>query len=316
MKYNFRIFFGLVVCAVILHAPHVEALTLSPVKIEITGNPGQTLYTDIELLNEQNEPKEFYPSYENFEPSGDTGSPYFVGAKDGLATWMQAGGRVSLAPLERIKIPLSITIPKETEPGGYFAAVFFGGQDPKTQEGGEVSIGGRLGVLVFLRVAGDIEEGGGVLEFNAPGGRFFSQLPIAFSYRINNTGGDRIVPRGTVGVKNSFRSTVTTFSANESEGSVLPNSARRFESTWKILEPKAEGFFAIAKRQLSDFHFGWYTAVLDLSWGTTDTKNQNSYHFFIIPWQLLSIVILLLGAGRFSLRKYNQWIIARSVASR
>jgi hypothetical protein len=44
-----------------------EALTISPVKVEITGDPGQTLNGELELLNEQAFTKTFFASFENFD---------------------------------------------------------------------------------------------------------------------------------------------------------------------------------------------------------------------------------------------------------
>ena len=44
-------------------ASPVFGLTVSPVKLEISGDPGQTLIEEIELLNEQSETKIFYSSF-------------------------------------------------------------------------------------------------------------------------------------------------------------------------------------------------------------------------------------------------------------
>src|SRR3989344_6620804 len=185
---KFLVYIGLLifVCMVLLPL-NVEALTVSPVRMEITADPGQTVTGKLLLLNEQDGTKTFYSSFENFEPSGDSGAPRFIGAEDGLATWMQIESKVTLESGKSIDIPYSITVPKNAEPGGYFAAIFFGSQAPGVQGGGEVSIGAKIGVLVLLRVSGEVAEGGGLLEFIAKDSqRFFSTLPVAFVYRINN----------------------------------------------------------------------------------------------------------------------------------
>ncbi len=290
----------------------VSALTISPVKVEISGNPGQTLAGEIELINEQKEAKTFFPSYENFEPNGDTGSPYFVGGGSDLATWIRTQEEIMLLPGEKKVIPYTISIPADAEAGGYFAAIFLGENDTRTQEGGEVSVGGRLGVLILLRVNGDIPEQAGIVSFESSQGRFLSQLPIQFLYRVNNTGGDRIVPLGELTVRNTFGGTSVKLDANAKEGSVLPNSTRRFDAEWQEGTAPVSGFFASARSQLSHFHFGWYRANLDLTWGTENQKGAATYHFFIIPWQLLSVALFLLVFGYFALRKYNSWIVAKS----
>lgn len=303
------------------------ALTVSPARIEITGDPGATLQGEIELFNEQEGGRTFYTSFENFEPSGDSGAPHFIGAKDGLATWITSESKVLLESGKRSVVPYSITIPENAEPGGHFAAIFFGSQEPGAQGGGQVSVGGKIGVLVLLRVSGDVEEGGGLLEFiTKENQRFFSALPITFTYRINNTGGDRVVPLGEIKVKNTLQLTSAKLLANKNEGSVLPDSARKFEVSWgqevQPINSSAEqntdspGFFEMAGRQWNDFHFGWYAAKLNLTWGATNQTANASYSFFVIPWQLLIILLialLILGfLGKIGLRRYNRWIISKA----
>jgi hypothetical protein len=303
----------------------VSALTVSPARVEITGDPGTTLYSEIELFNEQKgEARTFFTSFENFEPSGDSGAPHFIGAKDGLATWMQTESSVTIASGERTIVPFSITIPANAEPGGHFAAVFFGSQAPGGQGAGEVSIGGKIGVLILLRVSGEVAEGGGLLDFSTKeNNRFFSSLPISFVYRVNNTGGNRIVPLGEINVKNTFRLVSAKFSANQNEGSVLPGSARKFEVIWGDENIQAGeqnknlGFFATALEQLKNFHFGFYTADISLVWGETNQTANSSFSFLVFPWQLLLIIFLVgltLGFfGKILLKKYNQHIINQAI---
>ena len=320
----------LIVFAIAGIASPVFALTVSPARVEITGDPGTTLQGEIELFNEQEGTRTFFTSFENFEPSGDSGAPHFIGAKDGLATWIRSDNKVVLESGVRVKVPYSITIPQNAEPGGHFAAIFFGSQEPGATGGGQVSVGGKIGVLVLLRVSGDVAEGGGLLEFIAKDKqRFFSALPVTFTYRLNNTGGDRVVPLGEIKIKNTLRMNSATLLANKNEGSALPGSARKFEVTWgEISQPtntteqktESPGFFEMAGKQWSDFHFGWYTANLNLTWGATNQTANASYSFFVIPWQLLLIILIIaviIGfLGKIGLKKYNRRIIAQAQQQR
>lgn len=309
------------------------ALTVSPARVEITGDPGTTLQGEIELFNEQDGTRTFFTTFENFEPSGDSGAPRFIGAKEGLATWIQSENKVFLESGVRVKVPYSIAIPANAEPGGHFAAIFFGSQEPGVQGGGQVSVGGKIGVLVLLRVSGEVAEGGGLLEFSAKDKqRFFSMVPVTFTYRLNNTGGDRVVPLGEIKIKNTLRMNSATLLANKNEGSALPGSARKFEVTWgemqsvNTTEQKTESpgffsdFFDRAGKQWSDFHFGWYTANLNLSWGVTNQTANASYSFFVIPWQLLLIILIMVVIigflGTIGLKKYNRRIIAQAQQQR
>ena len=296
-------------------ASHVFALTISPAKMELSGAPGQVISGEIELFNEQAESKVFYSSYENFEPSGESGSPHFIGGKTGLATWIVTDESVSLNGGDRKKIPFTITIPKDAVPGGYFSGVFFGGQSPNNQKNGEVAIGGKLGTLVLLRVEGDIEEKAGLVSFFAEGGRrFFSNLPISFSYKLNNQGADRIVPIGDIVVTNTFGLKSVTLPANKNEGSILPSSARSYAIVWSADSalPEDAGFFATVGYQFKNFHIGWYTAHLDVKWGMQNNSSSARYDFLFFPWQASLVIVALLILALFVLTRYNKWIVKRS----
>jgi hypothetical protein len=291
------------------------ALTLTPVKIEITGDPGQTLHGEIGLYNEQAEQKVFYTTFENFEPGSDEdGSPKFVGGGTGLSTWIQTESAVTLQPNQKQTVPYTITIPEGTEPGGYFSAIFFGGQNPDTLVNGEVSVGGKLGTLILLSVRGDIEEGAGIMDFKTDQGRVYANLPIAFSYRMSNSGADRIVPTGDITVTNTFGMKTTVLTANEKAGSVLPSSARRFSTSWSE-GTTAQGFLGSLKQQWETLHIGWYTAHARIAWGSADDVSPARYDFFIIPWQLLSVVAVLVAIALTGMKRYNKWIISRAKSS-
>lgn len=290
------------------------ALTISPVRVEITGNPGQTLRGEMEILNEQADTKTFFSSFENFEPSGDTGSPRFVGNTGNLSTWLHTTDRIDITANEKQVVPFTISIPADAEPGGYFSAIFWGSQDPKTQVAGEVAVGGKLGVLILLRVAGEIHEEAGLSEFaTLDGGKVYTTVPIGLGYRFTNKGADRVVPLGDIVVKNTFGMKVATLKANESEGNVLPNSSRKFQVIWEKDAPlEIQGFLGNAKSQFENFHFGFYRAQAAVVWGSTNTIENASTWFFLLPWQLLCIVTALMILAYFVLKQYNKWIVSRS----
>lgn len=289
---------------------YAQALTISPVKIEINGNPGQTLQGELTLLNEEAETKTLYSSANNFEAKGDTGTPSFLPEMTGLATWIKTESSVTLKSKEKKKIPYTISIPKDSEPGGYFAAILWGSTPPGSTESGQVAIGGRLGVLILLKVNGAMDEGGGILDFSADK-KLSSSLPLAFAYRFNNIGADRIVVKGDINIKNLFGFTTKTLPVNENEGSVLPGSARKFQEIWGE-NVSVDGFWSAVKAEWSDFHLGYYTAHLDLAWGDTKQTASSAYGFFIIPWQLLLVIFAVILVVWFGFKKYNRFIVSRA----
>ena len=163
-----------------------HALTLTPIRLELSGDPGQTLSEHITLINERKTTETFYVSYENFEAQGETGDPTWYTPQDDLGTWMNSDASVTLAPGEQKNVPFTITIPTNAEAGGHFAGIFWG-TTPQVQPGGQVAIGAKTGVLVLLSVSGAVSEKGGILEFTEQNAKhFFTALPIDFYYRFQN----------------------------------------------------------------------------------------------------------------------------------
>lgn len=309
----------------IISASVASALTVSPPRIELESDPGNTIKSEFKITNDSTEPQTYYTEIENFEARDESGSPSFVPSREGLATWIEVADQIRVPAGEQITVPYSITIPANTDPGGYFSSIFIRTTPPPAQ-GGEVSIGARLGTLVFLRVNGNIIEGVNILEYGTKNKqRTFNSLPISFYYRFQNDGADRVKPVGQIKIKNLFRMTSKVLSANRTEGSVLPSSIRRFESFWinggggqedPSLNPGAgaEGtFFEKAKYQWNHFALGIYSATLDISFGTNNNTAQETFWFIVFPWQLLLIIIviilLILIILRFAVRKYNSYII-------
>ena len=214
-------------------AQQVWALTISPVRMDFSPNPGDLIESQLLLINEKKEVKTFYSSFENFRASGETGEPQFVEEKIGLSNWIETASQITLNPGEQKKIPFFIQVPEDAEPGGHFAAIFWGTNPPEGGETKGVSVGAKLGMLVLLRVGGEIKEEGLLLEFGAEDQKnFFNCLPVDFIYRFENKGNVQLRPKGDIKIKDIFGKTLVVLPANEAEGNVLPQSIRKFEVEW------------------------------------------------------------------------------------
>lgn len=303
--------------AVFLIIPEAaSAVTISPPRIEVSLDPGATHTGVYKLTNDSNFSRTYVSSFENFEAEGETGTPKFVESGDGLAGWISGPNTITIAPGESKEVPFYVNVPASAEPGGYFAAIFWG-IDPG--EDGQVRISAKIGTLILLRVNGEINEDGGILEFapSIESKKFYTELPIDFYYRFQNGGTDRVLPRGTLSTKNIIGVT-HYYNANSSEGNVLPGTIRRFTVTWgdPLLSDLDSRFFPTVGRQWQQFAFGPYRVDLDITYGSRGLTANERVKVFVLPWQLLVTVIVVLVGGflllRFIMRRYNKFIIAKA----
>lgn len=291
------------------------ALKISPARIEIKGDPGQTITGEYLLVNELSEAKTFYSSFENFEAQGDTGAPHFYVSEEGLMNWIDSSSVITLQPNTQRKLSYSITIPEDADPGGHFAAIFWGTTNPNDTGDEQVMIGAKLGVLILLTVSGDVTEGGGVEDFGtASEGRVYTELPIEFSYKFKNTGGDKIKPEGIVKIKNILGITRSALNANMTDGYTLPGSTRKYLTTWgEEVSAEERGFFEAVAYQAKNFALGVYVAKLDVHYGSEGgLESQDSFLFFVLPWELLIVIFVVCVVLWRGIKGYNAMIIKKA----
>jgi hypothetical protein len=301
------------------------ALTVSPVRIEFSGNPGETVSGKVKVTNSEPKTKTLFTNIYNFEAKDESGNPSFKVVKNDLATWVNIDSQVTLGPNESKSLDFTANIPGNAEPGGYFAAVFFSETPPKIGEGGDVSISSEVGCLLLLRVNGDVKEGADILEFGTKdNSTFFNSLPVGFYFRFQNSGQDRVRPVGDIVVRNMFGRNTKILSANKNDGNVLPQSIRRFENVWtgpSGEDPAGKSFFDKVFYQMKNFALGRYSVSLNLAYGGNVGLHSAMAKtaVWVLPWQLMLVVIILLlilfYSGRYGLRRYNRWIITQARAA-
>lgn len=306
-------------------APTTRALTLIPPSVEISLTPGQTTTTVIKLYNETQNKLQLYTEVRDFTAKGETGQPSydFTGDPTGFSSWVSLPkGPIDLEPGQRTEIPITVSVPTNADPGGHYASVFFGSTPPGD---GQVKISSKLGTLLLGKVAGAVEEQGSVSEFGFVTGKtFYTRPPVDFFFRFNNSGNVHLRPTGTITIKNMFGSTVDSFEVNPSLGATLPNSIRRYEATWEkrpITQTSGSfigKFFSEYKNEWNNFAIGKYTAQLSLTISSAKSGGSASLSFWIVPWHLLIVWIIILALVIFLLifliKRYNAWILKKAQA--
>ncbi len=292
-----------------------HALTVSPSKIEISGNPGEAIFNTITLTNKKEAVQNYSVSFENFRQRGNSEVPQFVGSDYGLATWMRVPEEAVTLPGEETILPFSVVIPENALPGGYFAAIFF--EDSNLNNDPSLVIAEKVGILVFLTVNGEIKESGQITSFGlVDEKKIVTGMPFVFNYHINNEGGDRILPRGTIRIFNSFGSQIEEVVINSNQSNVLPGNNRKFEVFVGEEEKQHQNFFTAVSTQLKDFKFGRYTAKIEVMWGENNTTERKTYNFLVLPWQSIILVILIIfGSYKMvciTIRRYNNRVLSSS----
>jgi hypothetical protein len=317
-------FFAIITLGVLLYPNSSFAVTLTPTRFELSGNPGETLKKEILLINETENAETYYPSFANFEAQGDSGSPAFVEPHDDLGTWMATDiSSVYLAPHQQKIVPFTIVIPKNAEPGGHFAVIFWG---TSPAGGNGVSIGAKTGILVLLSVNGDVKEAAGLLNFNTTDNKFwYKTLPVSFEYRFKNDGGDRIKPAGTITIRDTLFLPAEVLDANPGQGNVLPNSTRKIKVDWVKYEHPSDyvaptsffkRFWGDVSYEWKNFAVGFYSANFNVSYGLQGQHVKKTSFFFVFPWELILVIIIVFAilywGGKKLIKRYNKFIIEKA----
>lgn len=269
-----------------------NALTASPIRIELNSDPGKTVTSQFKLYNDSKTTETYYILFENFEAKGEDGSPTLVPGTDGLSKWMSTMESVTIEPKESKNLPLTISVPQDTEPGGYFAAILASTIPPALGDDDNVLLESQVGTLVLMQVNGEFTEGVDILEFNTTTKKhWFTTLPIEFYYRFQNAGESWVKPIGDIIVRNWFGRTTKVIPTNVDRGNILPKSIRRFTTTWYGKDQNGQlpkGFWKKVAYEWNSFAFGKYTTSLNLAYGNnSDQTARATTSVWVFPWHLL-----------------------------
>ena len=227
---------------------------------------------------------------------------------------MEEGGTLTLKRCclsifsgSRKDIKFRINVPKDAEPGGHYAAIFATTQPPEE----DVGLGENTGVLLLVTVPGDIRENAELLEFSlASGKKVYNRPPVEFLVRIKNEGNVHFKPLGEITI-NGWAGEKTAVPANPKRGNVLPKSIRAFHPLWEGAVEKG-GFMQELKNEWKYFGFGRYNAHLDMVWGSGDERFVGNVKFWVIPWRLIIVGLIVLIIILLLIRGYNKAIVKKA----
>ena len=174
-----------------------EGVTVSPPLTELTIEKGQTATGKIKLTNPLNKLIELYTSTADFLPDGETGGQTFLeptseNRKFSAASWIKVEQfKIAMTPEEVEEIGYTISVPKDAEPCGHYAVIFFNSKPPELEKDkSQVAIGSQVGALFLINVPeakeGECSPSGIAETFTAPWLNL--KMPVNFLTRIYNNG--------------------------------------------------------------------------------------------------------------------------------
>lgn len=285
-----------------------QALEIAPPVIVLNANPGETINSTITLRDVSRDSLIVTNQINDFVAGGEDGTPKLIlddteSSPYSMKSWITPIPQLTIVSKKIEKLPLTITVPANAAPGGYYSVVRFTAT-PATLNGTGVSLSASLGALILLKVNGVATENLTIEEFSANknGGTnwLFENTPIDFVTRFKNNGNLHEQPVGQITITDMFGKKTAVVNVNLEDNNILPQSVRRFEQT---LDNKTIG---------NKILFGRYTAELKMTYGADKQVVTQTITFWVIPYTLIGVIILALIAGflglRFAIKRYNSYI--------
>lgn len=180
-----------------------------------------------------------------------------------------------LQPNEVKKITVTITPPKDAEPGGHYATIYFRPLIPQDaiSTGTTISLA-RIGILAMMIAPGDIKTSLSSSPLSAPIWSSFG--PVKFWSTLTNNGSIHLLPTSKLVIKNFWGKTVAELNSNPSI--VLPHTTKEHNFIWD-----------------KKLGLGPYTTTLTTIYGTDQPPLiSNSITTYLLPWPLILGVIAIL----------------------
>ncbi|PIR74630.1 MAG: hypothetical protein COU35_01470 [Candidatus Magasanikbacteria bacterium CG10_big_fil_rev_8_21_14_0_10_47_10] len=213
--------------ALVLAAPTVHALTVAPLKHTVTLDPGGQTTVPIFIVNDGDKAVRVQAQIEGFSVDPDTQNIQY-NVPDAATAWIQADRTdISLAPGEHDQINYQLLVPADALPGAHYLTLF-ANEQASSQD--QISFGTRVGTLLFLYVAGDIEEEIVTQEFRSAR-TWYTAHSASFFLRVKNTSNIHVIPQGTFTLTNWRGNEIVSSDINSAGDKILAGGewARAFE---------------------------------------------------------------------------------------
>lgn len=256
---------------------------VGPGMVDVQLNPGESRTVELVVSNRMGEDKIFSFDIEDATASdngggvvkllGDERGPYSL--RDYIIiphkTFLLKHGM-------RVRIPVTISLPPDAEPGGRYGSVL----STVTSRPSEADIASgarpaaavisRIGTLFFVTTSGDLNQASNLTGFTTRNAqKIFSSGPIDFDIVVENTGTVHTTPSASIKITNLLGEEIGL--VNIESWYILPQSLRTREITWD-----------------REVLFGRYVATVEVNLGHDNKVETKSFVFWVIPLKYVLIV--------------------------
>jgi hypothetical protein len=209
-------------------AAAAQVLTVSPADVSTVVQPGSVNHGSIEVLNQGKTSYHFIAYATPYHVSGEDYQPNFTNlpSAPNVVNWFKFDHTHSLiGPGQNQVINYTLTVPKNTLAGGYYAVAFAQTQVPKSANA--VTVNERAGVIFYLEVAGPVVRQGNLLSWHAS---FLQTPPLTASLRLNNTGSIYYFSHIHISVRDIFGKLKYSVATQKA---LLPQTIRLISIPWQ-----------------------------------------------------------------------------------
>lgn len=294
-----------------------NSLKISPVRQDVTMNPGASITIPVFIENISSVPATLHMSVNDFTSSNnESGQPSIIlddnqyAPTHSFKRFASTVPNFNLGGFQTKEIDVPVTVPKGSAGGGYYGAIRFQPASPVGSK--NLNLSASVATLVLLKVNGNIVEKMNMASFdvrrnNIPSIFFTTGKGLVSVSRFQNTGNIQLEPFGKVELKR-FGKVIGSYEVNNESprGNVLPDSVRRFDTALSKLGT-----------------FGKYEVYGNFGYGSTGQLLTANTTFYVIPLAyilggiafVLLLIILIFVLPRM-IRAYNRRVLRRATRRR
>ena len=163
-----------------------QDITLTPTTTSPIIKPGAVYNGSFQVVNQGKSGYKFLVYSTPYSVSGENYTPDFtvLPTAPNISGWLNfssPGGYIK--PGQTLTIHYTISVPENTQPGGYYAAAFAETQYPKIPN--TITLNERVGELFYIEVAGPVVKKGEVLSWQSS---LLQKPPLTSTLRLQDSG--------------------------------------------------------------------------------------------------------------------------------